>query len=107
MWYTYFSRDDGCLDKVAKPSYTRINIFRVNDFFLFIERDGAFFPFAISISSIGIFICYAQHGYPPVVGSVEFCQVLKKEEWMQVKLELVVKTALETYIKLRFSFRKP
>lgn len=68
----------GSMYKVSESPYAGINIFRIDDFFFVIKRDG---PFGSFVSRTGanrfVIVCYAQHGDSSVVCRVELGQVLK------------------------------
>ena len=75
-WKSHFCGYDGRLHKISEPSNGRINVFRINDVFLFIESHMriASLPFQ------GIEGCVrniAHHSNATIVSRVELSQVLQ------------------------------
>lgn len=70
-------RDHGRLDEVAESSDGRVDVFRVDDFFVFVERDAFLFTFPVTLFGI---VRYPQHGYSSVVGRVELRKILKNRK---------------------------
>ena len=69
------------LYQVSEPANAWINIFRIDDFLVLVERHVLSLPLAIRVSLLRV-IGYSQHGNPPVVGCVELRQVLKRIKFL-------------------------